>query len=51
MTKKFELESEEEKKKITESYSASIENLMSEKEVGQGALGCTCGPGTVTVPP
>ncbi|XP_048664261.1 flagellum-associated coiled-coil domain-containing protein 1 isoform X3 [Marmota marmota marmota] len=32
MTKKFELESEEEKKKITESYSASIENLISEKE-------------------
>ncbi|XP_026261144.2 flagellum-associated coiled-coil domain-containing protein 1 [Urocitellus parryii] len=32
MTKKFELESEEEKKKITESYSASIENLIIEKE-------------------
>uniref|UniRef100_A0A8D2ASE5 Flagellum associated containing coiled-coil domains 1 n=1 Tax=Sciurus vulgaris TaxID=55149 RepID=A0A8D2ASE5_SCIVU len=32
MTKKFELESEEEKRKLTESYSASIENLVSEKE-------------------
>ncbi|XP_047401958.1 flagellum-associated coiled-coil domain-containing protein 1 isoform X2 [Sciurus carolinensis] len=32
MTKKFELESEEEKRKLTASYSASIENLISEKE-------------------
>lgn len=32
MTKKFEIESEEEKKKITESYTASIENIITEKE-------------------
>ncbi|KAF7476845.1 Hypothetical predicted protein [Marmota monax] len=38
MTKKFELESEEEKKKITESYSASIENLISEKEIMEEEL-------------
>ncbi|XP_045415696.1 flagellum-associated coiled-coil domain-containing protein 1 isoform X2 [Lemur catta] len=33
MTKKFELESEEEKKKINESYSAVFENFIQEKEV------------------
>ncbi|XP_045703623.1 flagellum-associated coiled-coil domain-containing protein 1 [Phyllostomus hastatus] len=32
MTKKFELESEEEKKKISDSYSAVLENLNREKE-------------------
>ncbi|XP_012511177.1 PREDICTED: amyotrophic lateral sclerosis 2 chromosomal region candidate gene 12 protein [Propithecus coquereli] len=32
MTKKFELESEEEKKKINESYSAVFENFIREKE-------------------
>ncbi|XP_008579872.1 PREDICTED: amyotrophic lateral sclerosis 2 chromosomal region candidate gene 12 protein [Galeopterus variegatus] len=32
MTKKFELESEEEKKKISESYSAIFENFIREKE-------------------
>ncbi|XP_035878978.1 flagellum-associated coiled-coil domain-containing protein 1 isoform X4 [Phyllostomus discolor] len=32
MTKKFELESEEEKKKISDSYSAVLENLNQEKE-------------------
>lgn len=33
MTKKFELESEEEKKKINDSYSAIFENFNREKEV------------------
>lgn len=35
MAKKFELESEEEKKKISDSYSAVFENLNQEKEVTQ----------------
>lgn len=35
MTKKFELESEEEKKKINDSYSAIFENFNREKEVTQ----------------
>uniref|UniRef100_A0A8C9DQD1 Flagellum associated containing coiled-coil domains 1 n=1 Tax=Prolemur simus TaxID=1328070 RepID=A0A8C9DQD1_PROSS len=35
MTKKFELESEEEKKKINESYSVVFENFIQEKEVTQ----------------
>lgn len=35
MTKKFELESEEEKKKISDSYSAVFENFNREKEVTQ----------------
>ncbi|MBZ3888734.1 Amyotrophic lateral sclerosis 2 chromosomal region candidate gene 12 protein-like protein [Sciurus carolinensis] len=38
MTKKFELESEEEKRKLTASYSASIENLISEKEIMEEEL-------------
>lgn len=33
MTKKFELESIEEKKKINDSYSAIFENFSREKEV------------------
>lgn len=33
MTKKFELESIEEKKKINDSYSAVFENFIREKEV------------------
>lgn len=33
MTKKFELESEEEKRRMTESYSATFESFVREKEV------------------
>lgn len=35
ITKKFELESEEEKKKLSDSYSAIFENFNQEKEVTQ----------------
>lgn len=35
MTKKFELETEEEKKKLSDSYSVILENFTREKEVSQ----------------